>query len=72
MYNMYQNNQKELIIDNMHMSDESIYTGGLFFGLTYKYELRDNLFLGLEVQSYSKMHLEIESFMVGPKVEIRL
>lgn len=57
---------------DLAMSDEATYTAGIMFGLSFNYEVTKNLFLGLEAYSYTKLHLNIESFMVGPKVEIRI
>jgi hypothetical protein len=47
-------------------------TFGLYLNLVLKKELNKNLILGLNVKSYVIINLEIETFMIGPSVEIRL
>lgn len=60
------------VLTDLRMSDEATYTAGLFAGFSYNYEITDNLYIGIEAYTYTKLHLTIESFMVGPKVELRL
>ena len=68
---VYDQNNNPYLAD-LAMSDEATYTAGIMFGLSFNYEVNKNLFLGIEAYSYTKLYLTIESFMVGPKVEIRI
>lgn len=71
-YDTEYNENYDPVLSNLRMSDEGTFTAGLFFGLSYNYEITSDLYIGVEAYSYSKLHLTIESFMVGPKVELRI
>jgi hypothetical protein len=44
---------------------------GLFFSFSVMYSLSDSIYAGLNFKSYLPMYLELESFLIGPSIEMR-
>lgn len=58
--------------EGIAFSDEGEFNIGLYGNLSLKYKIIDNLYLGVNLKSYLPMYLDIETFMIGASVEIRI
>lgn len=70
-------NKPSVIFDNQQFDGVEFenqgesFNFGLFFSLSLMYSLTDFVYAGLNLKSYLPLYLELESFMVGPSIEIR-